>query len=701
MIIDSIVSFFSSDEFMPHGHCFLWRNDILWTHLITNLLIAVAYYSIPFGLLYFSYKRKDLPFRNLFILFSAFITLCATGHLIDIVVLWVPIYGVEAFIKILTAVISLATAGVLLRIIPYALSFKGTRQLNEVMTVLLFSLQEKELYQQKILLAYNDIESQIKERKKELDALNEKLAEETLNKFRIEEELELTKERYTLSLKAMHDGLSDSDLVTGHVYRSPRLKEMLGLNDDDEWEESEDGCWKFIHSDDLELYKNAFHTAFMYNLNEFRISFRVMHKNGSVVWLLARSLIVRDAYGTPRRLVTGFTDITEFKLLEEKLRISKERYDLALKAMNDGIWDWDLRTNNSYFSPRIKELLEVVDEELKGSISKLQKYIHPDDITTIKYKLNALIYSHQGEEFKQIFRTYNKNGHIKWLLCRAILVRDEEGKPYRMVGGITDISELKRLEEELREALSQANIANKAKDEFLTNMSHEIRTPINAISGLGYVLLNQTSPTTIQKKYLEPLLTSTESLLSIVDQILDISRIETKKVEISYIKFNLRKLFNKIIEIYSLKAKDKHIQLYLEIDDELSDLYVIGDEGKIQQIVLNLVGNAVKFTDSGYVKISVHTNIISNHELQLQIIVSDTGIGISKEYLDMIFERFVQIDSSTSRKYGGTGLGLSICKELVKLLNGTISVTSEKNKGTEFKVILNLETIVENELEAA
>jgi signal transduction histidine kinase/CheY-like chemotaxis protein len=255
--------------------------------------------------------------------------------------------------------------------------------------------------------------------------------------------------------------------------------------------------------------------------------------------------------------------------------------------------------------------------------------------------------------------------------------------------GIIAINKNKKIEDELRKSLTQANNANNAKTEFLTNMSHEIRTPMNAIIGLGTVLLTQTSLNEKQTHYLKILLSSANSLLGIINQMLEISKIENKTLEISNTEFDLFKLFETVYDIGYVKAKDKNICLLLDFNKNLLPQYVLGDETRIQQILTNLTDNAIKFTEEGYIKLSVN-GITNNNKVRLKITISDTGIGIKQDKLETIFDRFVQADSSINRKYGGTGLGLSICKELINLMNGNLSVTSKEGSGSEFVVDIEL-----------
>ncbi len=257
---------------------------------------------------------------------------------------------------------------------------------------------------------------------------------------------------------------------------------------------------------------------------------------------------------------------------------------------------------------------------------------------------------------------------------------------------IRDVSERKKREEELLTALDRANEATRAKQQFLSVMSHEIRTPLNGILGAVNLLL-QENPREDQLDYFKTLEFSGNHLLSLVNDILDFSKIEANRIQFERIDFNLRELVKGLMKIFAFKANDKGIELKLNVAESIPDV-VKGDPMRLNQILTNLIGNAVKFTEKG--EISLKINITEQHEkfLRCRFEVADTGIGILPEKLSTIFEFFSQADTNTTRKYGGTGLGLAITRKLVELQNGTIEVLSEVNKGSSFSFELTFEVAI-------
>ncbi len=394
--------FFSSEDFMPHGHCFLWEPSILWTHVISDALIALAYYSIPFVLVYFARKRPDMPFRHILVLFGAFILLCGTTHVISIWVLWHPDYGVEGIVKALTAATSLFTGFVMWRILPQLLTLPSPRQLQHV--------------NQQLQSTYREVEERVKER-----------------------------------------------------------------------------------------------TAALAQAN------------------------------------------TQLEL-----------------------------------------------------------------------------------------------------------------------------------------AYSEAEKANQAKREFLANMSHEIRTPMNAIIGITSLLDSASISPEKQREFIKTMRNSAESMLALINDLLDIAKIESETITLDSITFDLKALTQEVISILAINAKEKSIALNFVYAPGMHTHY-IGDPKRVRQILMNTISNAIKFTEQGSVNVAISSKLSEvTTEENICISITDTGIGIPLEHQEEIFNKFMQSDSSITRKYGGTGLGLAITRALVELMDGMITLFSELGKGSVFTLYLPL-----------
>lgn len=261
-------------------------------------------------------------------------------------------------------------------------------------------------------------------------------------------------------------------------------------------------------------------------------------------------------------------------------------------------------------------------------------------------------------------------------------IYNEHNQPLYLQGAIFDITENKRAEIELANAKQAAEKASEFKSEFLSNMSHEIRTPMNAIIGLGYLIL-KTELSSQQKNYIKIIQTASHSLLTIINDILDFSKIEAGKLHLESVNFELDTLFENLGDLFRFDCEEKNIELIFDVDPTIPTT-LIGDPTRITQILINLCSNAIKFTDQGEIKISVHPDNISANKAILKFSVADTGCGISIDQQNKLFNSFVQVDSSTTRMHGGTGLGLAICKKLVALMHGVIAIESIPGQGSNF-----------------
>jgi PAS domain S-box-containing protein len=384
-----------------------------------------------------------------------------------------------------------------------------------------------------------------------------------------------------------------------------------------------------------------------------------------------------------RRTADGTTvevalDVTEMKRREERLAF-------AIEAADEGIWDWNVASGEAYFSPRFAAMLGLSESDLEPRATAWNALIHPDDADCIPNIVQGFL-KRDANLGQTEFRIRHADGRWIWVEMRARVVeRDAMGHPVRLVGTQFDITPAKEHRAELAEARDRAEAASRVKSEFLTNMSHEIRTPMNGVLGMTGLLLGTTLDPE-QRQLAGMAQESAENLLAIINDILDISKLEAGKVDIESIDFNLVDTVESAVTVLAPKSREKGIGLANFVDTSAGVAFR-GDPVRLRQVLLNLVGNAVKFTERGGV--SLRTSIVperAGHDgtVLMRFEVTDTGIGVSDDVQRMLFSKFHQADSSITRRFGGTGLGLAISKQLVGLMGGEMGITSTVGVGSTF-----------------
>jgi len=419
----------------------------------------------------------------------------------------------------------------------------------------------------------------------------------------------------------------------------------------------------------------------------------ILHSDGSIHNYLTTLVPLQN-----NKDITGIcklsVDISERKKAEHALIESEERLDLASKSANIGLWDYYPQQGKILINEMCAKMLGYNAEnfrkgnktwsETKQGIDSWRNLVHPEDLKTAQVH----IYKHLNGEsniYQAEYRMKCKDGKWKWIMDTGqVIERNEKGEALRMNGVHIDINETKKLQTELQEAVAKARTANRTKSEFLASISHEIRTPMNAIIGFSELADHEVSDPMI-KDFLQSIKSSGQTLLNLINDVLDLSKIEAGKMDVFLEPVNLTNVLLEIKSMFRLKAKEKSINLELGILKKLPALIEF-DELKIRQILINLVNNAIKFTDKGFVKISAdYINIDKNH-ISLTLKIQDSGIGIPEYLQDSIFESFRQQDGQDTKKYEGSGLGLAITKNLIKLLEGKITLISEIQKGSTFTV---------------
>jgi PAS domain S-box-containing protein len=505
-----------------------------------------------------------------------------------------------------------------------------------------------------------------------------------------EEALRQANDRLALAVRGSNVGVWENDM-TGGNYRTGRVlctnvMEPLGYPAPESALDYQTLAEQ-VHPDDRGRVGQVLRDYLAGKAPEYQVEFRARHRDGSYRWMLSRGVVVRDAGGRPVRFVGTRIEITKRKQAEEALRASEERFRAFIDHATDAFFlnDWP----DVHFVEVNRQACESLGHTRDELIGKTPFDIIDPTVTLTPLMLEQLrARVDAGETVAFDLRHRRKDGSVFPVEVRIRSIT-MEGRSYGLA--LTrDMTERKKAEDALRESMEAAEAASRAKSEFLAHVSHEVRTPLNAILGMNELALD-TPLTDQQQKYLTVVQSSAEALLDVINDLLDFSKIEAGKLELDRTPFSLRAVVNDTLRSLALRAHRKGPELVGRISPGVPDAFV-GDAGRLRQVLTNLVGNAIKFTEEGEVVVSVFIDKEPRRQgdketgagSSLSFEVRDTGIGIAREKQRKIFEAFEQADSSTTRRYGGTGLGLSIASRLVGLMGGRITVDSELGRGSSF-----------------
>ena len=475
------------------------------------------------------------------------------------------------------------------------------------------------------------------------------------------------------------------DVPTFEIYWSDQVFRIHGV-DPSAGMPTREKAMSFLSPADVERVNGAIEVALETGAG-FQFEAQIIRSDGVVVDIIARATCSKGADGKTASLFGVLMDVTPIRKSERSLATSERSYRLLAENVTDVLVKYDHETRLTYVSPSSAELLGRDPMTLLGT--RIADLVHPDDRGAVAARLSAWdstdAESHHGIEC----RLSHASGGWIWVETNACrLVDGENGAD--TIAVIRDFRQRKQIEDRLAAAMEtaevarrQAESANQAKSDFLAAMSHEIRTPLNSIVGFTGLMLDNKVLEGDLRHQTEIVRSSGSALLTVINDILDFSKIEAGKIEIETVPFSPRALFANALSIVRGTATTKSLDITANIDPALPD-GLLGDQSRIQQVLLNLLNNAVKFTEQGSVTLNVRVEKDDSESTRLRLSVVDTGVGIDKSKQDRLFQRFSQADASVSRQYGGSGLGLAICKKLVELMGGEIGVFSDQGRGSNF-----------------
>ncbi|WP_119461929.1 PAS domain S-box protein [Rhodospirillaceae bacterium SYSU D60014] len=462
---------------------------------------------------------------------------------------------------------------------------------------------------------------------------------------------------------------------------SPAAAAIFGVDPSELAIPNADYLERFVHPADRQRLNKHLEEALDGKTDSWSLEYQIARADGAIRIVRDVAELVRREDGTVHYWMGTLQDITELKEAERALRERDKRLNAALLASSTGTYSWDVRTDALEIDESLERLLGAAPGEITSFAQYLGR-VHPDDRAAVAQETRRC--AHEAVDLAMDYRIVRADGAVRWLAERGKLFEDDTGQPVSMTGAMTDITDRKLAEAALRETKVQAELANRTKSEFLANMSHELRTPLNAIIGFSELLTSGKfgEMSEKQRSYVRDIHASGRHLLQVVNDILDLSKVEMGRIELSLEVVDLPQAIDACVALVRSRAQDKGVTLLVDLPTDLPPLQA--DETRLKQIVLNLLSNAVKFTPAGG---TVHIAVTSDGRA-MRIRIADTGVGMRADEIDLALQPFRQTDNSLARKYEGTGLGLPLAKTLSELHGGRLEIESTPDVGTMVTVTL-------------
>ncbi|MEQ8959932.1 MAG: PAS domain-containing protein, partial [Coleofasciculus sp. C2-GNP5-27] len=499
-----------------------------------------------------------------------------------------------------------------------------------------------------------------------------------------EEQLRQSEEKFRQLAENIHQVFFITDAQSHQMlYVSPAFEQIWGIPISRLYE-NPDIWMTSIHPDDRD--RVAANLPSLIETGQINHEYRIIRSDGEIRWIWARLFPVADESGQIYRFAGFAEDISDRKLIEEQLRESEEKFRQLAENIQDVFFILSHTGEMLYINPIYEQIWQRSRQSLYDNPRSWLDSVFPEDYPSTVAAMERQL--QDATDFAQVYRITRPNGEIRWIRARSFPVPHQN--TYRFVGIAEDITDRKQIEQALMEAKDAAETANRAKSTFLANMSHELRTPLNAIMGFTQLMQRSSTFPADYQENLQIIYRSSEHLLTLINQVLDLSKIEAGRITLNDTVFDLYALLRDVENLFQIKARDKGLQLLFNYSSQVPQ-YVQTDAVKLRQVLINLLSNAFKFTQEGGISVRVSRSIDVGEtptankpeEITLQFEIEDTGAGMAAEELESIFDAFMQ--SKTGKQHQeGTGLGLSISRKFVRLMGGDMTVASKVGQGTVF-----------------
>jgi PAS domain S-box-containing protein len=485
--------------------------------------------------------------------------------------------------------------------------------------------------------------------------------------------------RFEYVVKASNDIVWDWDLRNDALWLSDGIESLFGYSAETAARNMRTAL-KQIHPEDREHASTGLRAVIHGFGDKWSGEHRYRRADGSFAHVINRAYVIRDAAGKPLRVIGAMMDVSAQKQAEAELAHERNLMRTLIDTVPDIVYAKDCEGRFLLANASLAQVMGAKhSEELLG---KTDFDFYPKEMAQAFFSEDQSVIASGSPLVNREEHRLALEGAPAWILTTKVPLRGPDGRVTGLVGLGRDITSRVEAQEEIRRAREAAEAASRAKSEFLANMSHEIRTPMNGVLGMTHLLL-ETELTPEQFDYASLVKSSAESLLTVINDILDFSKVEAGRLELELIEFNLKSSVVNVLKTLALRAQQKGLELTCDFRPEVPEK-VVGDPGRLRQVIINLIGNAIKFTEQGEVGLEVAVEARTSDQVRLQFAVHDTGIGIAPEKTGVIFDAFSQADGSTTRKFGGTGLGLTISRRLVELMGGSIWVESRIGQGSSF-----------------
>ena len=678
-MIDFIRDLFNWNDFDRRLDIGIWTDGHLWLHVVSDVAIWAAFVVIPMILLYYVHRQRGLAIPRAFWLFCTFLFAGGFVHIVDTLLFWWPVYRFYSFVKLFTAVSSWVMVFLLIRLMPQALFISDEAAIAKKLRI---EHEERLKIEEELRQAHDELERRVQHRTEELGLANSELARRNEDLIREINERKQAQEAHRFS-QLLYSSLIESlpvhvtrkDLQGHFTFVSQSFCDLVGMS----FEE-------ILGKTDYDLFPPQL--AAKYCQDDQRIvdtgeNFEDVEENASKGERRFVQVLKAPIRNEKEEIVGTqgiFWDVTARRTAQEERDRERALLSSLMDALPDTVYFKD-RAGRYIRINKYKAIHSGLNDPL-DAVGRTDFDFFPEEQAKRLVDDDKIVMETGLPMLNREEKLNWPDGTVSWVSTTKVPLRDTQGEVIGTFGVSRDINEQKQAQMALRDAKEAAEAASRAKSDFLANMSHEIRTPMNAIIGMTELLLDS-QLTETQHEYLAMVQEAGESLLIIINDILDFSKIEAGRLDLENIIFDLRESLGDTMKLLAMRAHRKHLELACHVQSELPSV-LVGDVGRLRQMIINLIGNAIKFTEAGEVVLDVSQETRTKDAIVLKFAVRDTGIGIAADKLDLIFEEFQQADTSTTRRYGGTGLGLAICSRLVHLMGGRIWVESTPGEGSTF-----------------